>query len=247
MLNSKAIAGLVAFAVLAPIAAWNWWSYYQEEQVSAPRPAATAARAPAAAAGAAPPAARSTTAQSRAAAQGTPDDIPKRAPLNGDMAVDPFGWAVGGGRVAGIAIRHGMTQGVGSATPAAKPSLELQMIMVDGERRWAALSGNLYRVGDRVGGAVIAEIQVGEVVLIEGDGRRRTLDLRDRIPVGIAAVATADEEGPSLPGWAGEQDDKDGSDSNELDFDDEEDEVRDDETQRRDESENGGDDGIDLL
>lgn len=249
MTNGKAIIGLAALLVLTPFAAWNWWSYYRGETGTASRPAvgqtaSVPAAAPSTAAGT--PAARGGT-RARAAAREVTEEVPKRAPLSGEAAIDPFGWTAVAGR--------GRSGPLSAGAIGDKPRpLQLHMVMVDGDRRWAAVNGGLYGVGDRVGGAVIARIEAGAVELIEDGGSRLMLALgtggvQGMPPAAEPVVAVDVAEAPVSPeaeaAQARQQDGKRAGNE----FDGDENKADDHDTQPRDESGDGmgEDDDMEVL
>ena len=66
------------------------------------------------------------------------------------------------------AIAPGAAVSAPSATP-----LHLQSVLIDGARRVAVIDGRRVRVGDRVGGGVVAAIEPAEVRLDAPSGRVR--------------------------------------------------------------------------
>jgi hypothetical protein len=59
-------------------------------------------------------------------------------------------------------------------------TVDVSSILYSPERKLAIINGRIARVGDRVGTSTVFDIQPRAVVMESADGRRWTIQLRDR-------------------------------------------------------------------
>jgi len=83
-----------------------------------------------------------------------------------------------------------------SATKKSKPrsKMVLQTILIGEDRRSAVISGRLMSVGDTISGFKLSEIRAGEVVLLKGRSKTRTLHLFPDVHVSDISMAMPSEQ-----------------------------------------------------
>jgi hypothetical protein len=83
-----------------------------------------------------------------------------------------------------------------SATKKSKPrsKMVLQTILIGEDRQSAVISGRLMTVGDTISGFRLSEIRAGEVVLLKGRSKTRTLHLFPDVHLSHASTAMPSEQ-----------------------------------------------------
>lgn len=79
----------------------------------------------------------------------------------------------------------------------AEPDLVVASILYSAQRRLAIVNGRIVRVGDRVGSAIVRDIEARAVIVESSGGARQTLELR--MPFGNAEAKPSGNAGTTAP------------------------------------------------
>jgi hypothetical protein len=84
-----------------------------------------------------------------------------------------------------------------STEKTAEPDLVVASILYSAQRRLAIVNGRIVRVGDRVGSAIVRDIEARAVIVESSGGTRQTLELR--MPFGNAEAKPSGNAGAKAP------------------------------------------------
>lgn len=195
-METKKIAIIILLALIILFGAYNWRNYFKEDGGNPKHDTKSAGSSGAVSkanatipsnrltndneeAGTQSPLSKNNISRSSPEEAKVEEEPPKRRPLIGVYMYDPFDRDVETlyGQLRTDNRKQIDVKNMKEPARNDGPEYMLELVLVDGDRRWALVNGGLYTTGDMIGGMRIKDIYSRQVVLEDESGAEKILHL----------------------------------------------------------------------